>query len=94
MNSANKRKVSRAVKQAMNKFDEKLKADLSRMTVYLKHEMRSKKVSDTDREMTRRRKSIEQANNASATVHCVCVSGIGPFGLTLGPGFWPVVLSS
>ena len=95
MKSASKRKVSRAVKQAMNKDDEKLKADLSRMMVYLKHEMRSEKMSDTDREMTRRRKSIEQANNASATVHCVCgVSGIGPFGLTLDPGFWPVVLSS
>ena len=25
-------------------------------------------------EMTRRRKSIEQANNASATVHSMCVS--------------------
>ena len=74
MNSASKRKVSRAVKQAMNKDDEKLKADLSRMMVYFKHELRSENMSVTDREMTRRRKSIEQANNASATVHIMCVS--------------------
>ena len=49
MNSTSKRKVSRAVKQAMNKDDEKLKADLSRMMVYLKHEMRSENMSDTNR---------------------------------------------
>ena len=77
MNSASKRKVSRAVKQAMNRDDEKLKADLSRMMVYLKNEMKSENMSDTDREMTRRRKSTEQASNASANVHrmCVCLRG-------------------
>ena len=95
MNSASKRKVSRAVKQAMNREDEKLKADLSRMMVYLKNEMNSENMSNTDREMTRRRKSTEQASNASANVHRVCaVSGVGSFGLTLDPGFRPGALNS
>ena len=70
MNSASKRKVSKAVKQAMNKDDEKLKADLSRMMVYLKHERRSENMSDTDREMTRRRKSIEEANRLHVVSGC------------------------
>ena len=34
MNSASRRKVSRAVKQAMRQDDEKLKADLNRMMTY------------------------------------------------------------
>ena len=74
MNSASKRKVSRAVKQPMNKEDERLKADLSRMMMYLKNEMKSENMSDMDREMTRRQKSTEQASNASAKVHGMCVS--------------------
>ena len=57
MNSASKRKVSRAVKQAMRQDDEKLKADLNRMMTYLKQEM-----SDTDHEATRRQRVMEQAN--------------------------------
>ena len=56
MNSASKRKVSRAVKQAMRQDDEKLKADLNRMMTYLKQE-----VSDTDHEATRRHDLVEQA---------------------------------
>ena len=72
MNSASKRKVSRAVKQAMRQDGEKLKADLNRMMAHLKHEM-----SDTDHETTRRRNSVEQANNVKANEHrmCVCLRG-------------------
>ena len=58
----------------MNREDEKLKSDLSRMMVYLKNEMKSENMSDTDREMTRGQKSTEQASNASANVHGMCVS--------------------
>ena len=61
--------MSRAVKQAMRQEDEKLKADLNRMMAYLKHEM-----SDTDHETTRRRNSIEQANNVKANENRMCVS--------------------
>ena len=68
MNSASKRKVSRVVKQAMRQDDEKLKADLNRMMAYLKHEM-----SDTDHETTRRRNSVEQANNVKANEDRMCV---------------------
>ena len=50
------------------------KADLSKMMMYLKNEMKSENMSDTDREMTRRQKSTEQASNASANVHRMCVS--------------------
>ena len=57
MNSASKRKVSRAVKQAMRQDDEKLKADLNRMMTYFKQEM-----SDTDHGATRRHRVVEQAN--------------------------------
>ena len=69
MNSASKRKVSRAVKQAMRQDDEKLNPDLKRMMAYLKHEM-----SDTDHETTRRRNSNEQANNVNANENRMCVS--------------------
>ena len=55
MNSAGRRKVSRAVKQAMRQDDEKLKADLNRMMTYLKE------MSDTDHEATRRQGVVEQA---------------------------------
>ena len=57
MNSASKRKGSRAVKQAMRQDDEKLKADLNRMMTYLQQEM-----SDTDHEAARRQRVVEQAN--------------------------------
>ena len=70
MNSASKRMVSRAVKQANRQDDEKL----NRMMAHLKHEMRSENMSDTDHETTRRRNSIEQANNVKANVHSMCVS--------------------
>ena len=53
----------------MNREDERLKANL-----YLKNEMKSENMSDTDPEMTRRQKSTEQASNASANVHGMCVS--------------------
>ena len=56
MNSASRRKVSRAVKQAMRQDDEKLKADLNRMMTYLKE------MSDTDHEATRRQGVVEQAH--------------------------------
>ena len=69
MNSANKRKVSRAVKLARRQDDEKLKADLNRMMACLKQEM-----SDTDHETTRRRNSVEQANNVKANENRMCVS--------------------
>ena len=46
----------------MNREDERLKANLSRMMMYLKNEMKSENMSDTDPEMTRRQKSIEQAS--------------------------------
>ena len=63
MNSASKRKVLRAVKQAMRQDDERLKADLNRMMAYLKHE-----VSDTDHEATRRHNLVEQANENKTCV--------------------------
>ena len=39
------------VKQAMNKEDERLKADLNRMIDVPGNEMKSENMSDTDREM-------------------------------------------
>ena len=58
-------------------FHEKLEADLNRMMAYLKREM-----SDTDHETTRRRNSIEQANNVTANEHRMCVSpGLDLLGL-------------
>ena len=50
MNSANKRKVSRAVKQAMDKEGDRLRADMNRMMKYLRDEMKMENTSNTDRE--------------------------------------------
>ena len=49
--------------------------------MYLENEMKSENMSDTHREMARRRKSTEQASNVSANVHGTCVSGTGLVGL-------------
>ena len=62
MNSANKRKVSKAVQHAMNKEGERIKADLNRLMTYLRNEMRAENVSDTDRET-----AMQQARRERAT---------------------------